>query len=108
MIDQTTALELFRRGCIAFGYMHDTGKTQIANDLQTDLFAYVSKLGETTEARNNVLLEALNSATDKWERLCIASLIRDAHAERASSVFDEVEKTGGIAATFASVWRGTK
>ena len=105
MIDKSSAAEMFVACCIAHGYLHDSSRGELANEIQDDIKGWYMLLGSNETERQVAVLQILNQATSDWVRLYCAALLKPSMPQLADEVFARCEGGSGAKASLASVWR---
>lgn len=89
----------------AIGYLFDTVKGELANEIQDDIKTWYDQLAEPEEARQAVLSSVLANTENVWVKLYCAGLIRESAPNLARETLKDLSYLEGTVAVIAKVWK---
>jgi hypothetical protein len=105
VISPVEAMARFTACSICIGYCHDSGRSQIADEIQKDLEALVLLMGEDRVLRLNRLWELLRAASSPWVKFHAAVFLYKNGSKEALAVLEEIAREGGgLCAPSAWLW----
>lgn len=80
------AVERFIAAAVCVGYCHDSGRSDLADRIQDDLWKHFHDMGMDEKERLDQLLELVRACSTPWAKYCAACILARSDTSVAQSI----------------------